>query len=128
MGIHERIKKLRKALDLTQVEFGSRIGIAQGHLTGLESGKKRVTEKTLKVICSIYGTSEKWLKNNEGEMFSKAPAEKLEKLTKIFGSLNPDFQSYVMQQIETLLELQYRKQSGETAEKLRKKGKTPKSE
>jgi len=128
MGMHERIKKLRKALDLTQVEFGSRIGIAQGHLTGLESGKKRVTEKTLKVICSIYGTSEKWLKNNEGEMFSKAPAEKLEKLTKVFGALAPDFQGYVMQQIETLLEMQYRKQSGEAAEKLRKKGKTSKAE
>ncbi|MDR0307722.1 MAG: helix-turn-helix domain-containing protein [Chitinispirillales bacterium] len=121
MTVNERIKQLRKALDLTQVEFGSKIGIAQGHLTGLESGKKRITEKTLKVICSVYGTSEKWLKHNEGEMFSTAPAEKIDKISKVFSKLNNELQNYVVHQIETLIELQYKQQSAASEKPKRRK-------
>jgi len=108
MPIGKRIKELRKYLKLTQVDFGGKIGIAQGHLTGIESGNKSVTEKTLKVICSVYGVSEKWMRNGEGQMFFKAPAQKIKKLTHLFCGLNHDFQNYAVQQTEILLDLQYK--------------------
>ena len=122
MSINVRIKEFRKSLKLTQTEFGSKIGVAQGHLTGLESGNKRITEKTVKVICSVYGVSEKWVKEGKGDMFSKVSAEKVERLTHLFYELVPDFQDYVLQQIEILLELQYRQ---ENAERNRKKKRKP---
>jgi len=121
MTINKRIRELRKGLRLTQIEFGRKVGVAQGHLTGLESGNKRVTEKTVKVICSVYGASEKWLREGVGEMLCKAPTEKIERLTNLFCKLCPDFQNYVMQQIEFLLELQYKQENdGKNRKKKRK--------
>ncbi|MCL2689997.1 MAG: helix-turn-helix domain-containing protein [Chitinispirillia bacterium] len=116
MAVNERIRELRKHLKLTQRKFGYNIGIAQGHLTGLESGSKRVTDKTLKTICSIYGVSEKWMRGGVGDMFFKASAEKVERFTSLFCKLAPDFQNFVQQQIEFLLELQYKQTSGKNIE------------
>jgi len=121
MTINARIRELRKSLKLTQSQFGSKIGVAQGHLTGLENGNKRVTEKTLLVICSIYGVSEKWIRNGSGEMFSRVPEEKIELLTSLFCELIPDFQNFVLQQIEFLLELQYRQGNAEKNKKKKRK-------
>lgn len=69
MTINDRIREVRKALGLTQVEFGERVGIVQGHLTSIENGKKNVTEKTVKVICATFSVSERWLRTGIGEMF-----------------------------------------------------------
>ena len=127
MTINKRIKEVRKSLKLTQINFGHKIGVAQGHLTGLENGSKRVTEKTLKVICSVYGVSEKWMREGAGEMFSKTPAEKIERLTRLFCELIPDFQSFVLQQIETLLELQYKQEEAKKNKKGKKTRKASKA-
>lgn len=74
MTINDRIKKLRKELNLTQVEFASYISLTQNHLTGIENGKRNVNNRTIKLICSTEWpnkkrVSEKWLEYGEGEMF-----------------------------------------------------------
>lgn len=69
MTINERVKQIRKALNLTQIEFGERVGISQGHLTSIENGKRVCTEKTIIVICATFGINEDWLRTGEGAMF-----------------------------------------------------------
>lgn len=69
MEINERVKMIRKSLGLTQSEFGEKIDVAQGYLTNIENGKRDVTEKILKLICSIYNVSEDWFRNGTGSMF-----------------------------------------------------------
>lgn len=69
--IGERLKALRKELKLTQIEFGGRIAVSQGHLTAMENGKRDVTDKTIKVICMEFNVSETWLRTGEGEMFAE---------------------------------------------------------
>ena len=68
MNINERVKILRKQLKLTQIQFGQKTAISQGHLTAIENGKREVTEKTIKVICSEFNINEAWLRTGEGEM------------------------------------------------------------
>jgi transcriptional regulator with XRE-family HTH domain len=75
MSINERIKTLRKALKLTQTEFGERVAIAQGHLTNIETGKREVTDKNVKIICLEFNVSENWLRNGEGDMFNNLSRE-----------------------------------------------------
>ena len=70
--IGERLKILRKELKLTQIDFGGRIAVSQGHLTAMENGKRDVTDKTLKVICMEFHVNEEWLRTGEGEMFSES--------------------------------------------------------
>ncbi len=69
MTINERVKQVRKALNLTQIEFGERVGISQGHLTSIENGKRVCTEKTIIVLCATFGINEDWLRTGEGTMF-----------------------------------------------------------
>jgi len=106
MTANQRVKALRKSLGLTQTVFGKRIGIVQGHLTGIESGEKRITETTMKAICAIFGVSEEWLRYGKGKMFTKADGDKIYTILSIFNELTPQYQSYALGQIKELLVMQ----------------------
>lgn len=69
MTENERVRELRKALGLTQIEFGDRVSVSQGHLTSVETGARAVTDKFIKLLHLEFGASENWLRTGEGEMF-----------------------------------------------------------
>lgn len=69
MNINERIKCLRKELNLNQEDFGEKVGIARGHMANIETGRREVTEKTLKVICLQFNVNEEWLRYGTGDVF-----------------------------------------------------------
>lgn len=85
MDINDRVRLVRNSLDLTQVEFGSKTGISQGHLTSIENGKRVVTEKTLKVICATFNVNEEWLRNGKGEMFERDEDAAVSQLAREFS-------------------------------------------
>ncbi|MCL2688451.1 MAG: helix-turn-helix domain-containing protein [Chitinispirillia bacterium] len=106
MSQSERIKKVRKHFEMTQADFGRKIGIVQGHLTGIERGRKCVTQKTIKVICATYGVSEEWLETGKGEMLDKNPEKKANGVLNVFNALSSEFQDYMLMQLKSLLTLQ----------------------
>lgn len=67
--MNERIKVLRKKLNLSQESFGERLGITGGGISKLESGQRNITEQMIKSICREFNVSYLWLKTGEGEMF-----------------------------------------------------------
>lgn len=67
--MNNRIKQLRKALDLTQQEFAKRIGSVQNTITGYESGRRNPSNAVITSICREFGVSENWLRYGEGDMF-----------------------------------------------------------
>lgn len=71
MTINERIRELRVALELSQPEFGKTIGLSQSSLTMIETGNRKVTDRTVTYICLAYNVSEKWLRTGEGKMFNE---------------------------------------------------------
>lgn len=73
--MHERIKKLRKSLDLTQREFGERIGVKGNTIAQYELGRNEPIDAVISLICREFGVSENWLRNGSGEMFEKVPEE-----------------------------------------------------
>lgn len=66
----DRIKELRKALKLTQVEFASKISIRQSTYAGYEAGKSKPSNPAIDNICKTFGVNEQWLRTGEGEMFA----------------------------------------------------------
>lgn len=60
---------MRKALDLTQAEFATRIGTTQASLTGYESGRRNPSSSVVNNICKEFHVSEIWLRTGSGEMF-----------------------------------------------------------
>lgn len=59
--MNERIKFLRKTLDLTQTEFSERIGLTPSAISKIESGERIPAENTIKLICATYHVSYRWL-------------------------------------------------------------------
>lgn len=85
MTINKRVKLLRKQLGLSQTEFGNKVGIAQGHMTNIETGRREVTEKSIKVICLQFNVNEEWLRTGNGEMFVEDDNTLLAQLSKQYN-------------------------------------------
>lgn len=69
----ERIKELRKALEIRQGDFAKKLSTTQGHISDIENGRKNLSDRTIKLICledwNGRTVNEDWLRTGEGEMF-----------------------------------------------------------
>ncbi|PYU30020.1 MAG: hypothetical protein DMG31_15175 [Acidobacteria bacterium] len=59
-AVGRRIRELR-GIDLTQREFGARIGVSQNYLSTMEHGKVQVGAEILLKIGREFGRSIEWL-------------------------------------------------------------------
>ena len=73
--MNERIKKLRKALNLTQQEFAERLNIGRGTLANYEVGRNEPIDAVVSLICREFNVNEAWLRAGEGEMFVQQSSE-----------------------------------------------------
>lgn len=73
--MNERIKKLRKALDMTQQEFAEGIGIKRNTMATYESGRNEPIDAVISLICTKYNVNENWLRTGEGDMFNEVPRD-----------------------------------------------------
>lgn len=106
--LSDRIKAVRKALKLSQREFGEKLGFSRDVISNLENGRVQPKELQLQHICQLYGVNPHWLKTGEGDMFDSHPGEaaKIEMAIRIFKTLRPEFQDYALDQIKRLAQLQ----------------------
>lgn len=73
--MYERIKKLRKALDLTQQKFADCLGMKQNTIATYEMGRSIPSDPTIKSICREFNVNETWLRTGAGEMFVQRDRE-----------------------------------------------------
>lgn len=85
LTINERVRTVRNALGLTQIDFGKRLAVAQSYLTNIETGKREVTEKIQKLICLEFNVSEEWLLTGKGEMFVESDSTIISQLSDEYG-------------------------------------------
>ena len=83
--MNERLKKLRKTLDLTQQEFANKIGIARGNIGAYEVGKNAPSDAVISLICKQFNVDENWLRTGEGEMFIKQTRD--EQIASFIGTI-----------------------------------------
>lgn len=88
----DRLKKLRKKLDMTQQEFADKIGIARGNIGAYEVGKNALSDAVISLICKTDfpngKVNESWLRTGEGgdeNMFIAAPRD--EQISNFVGKL-----------------------------------------
>lgn len=67
--MNERLKKLRKDLDLTQQEFSDKIGIKRNTLATYEAGRNKPIDAVVNLICREFNVNEEWLRDGQGDMF-----------------------------------------------------------
>lgn len=99
--MHERIKKLRKTLDLTQQEFADKIGVKRNTVGQWEIGRNSITDQVVFSICREFDVSEEWLRTGEGEMFERMTDQ--QKLLKYTGMLLKDKDSAIVNAIQSFI-------------------------
>ena len=85
---NERLKKLRKTLDLTQQEFADKIGIKRNTMAQYEIGRNEPIDAVIISICREFNVSENWLRTGEGEMFNSSDDEYIAMIDRIMAGEN----------------------------------------
>lgn len=70
--MNERIKQLRKDLNLTQDEFGAQIGMVKSGVSRLESGTTEPRDQTIRLICQQFHVRREWLVEGSGPMYMES--------------------------------------------------------
>ncbi len=65
----ERIRKVRKELDLTLEEFADKLGVTKQTISHVEDGLNNLTEQLTRRICREYHVNYEYLIYGKGEMF-----------------------------------------------------------
>lgn len=71
MNLGERVRILRKELNMTLEQFGERVGVGKTAISRIENGSNNLTDQMAKSICREFNVNEDWLRTGEGEMFEK---------------------------------------------------------
>ncbi|GLC88752.1 helix-turn-helix domain-containing protein [Lysinibacillus piscis] len=107
--INQRVKQIRTALNLSQAKFATAISISNSHIAGIELEHRKVNDRIIRLICITFNVNENWLKSGEGDMFKNPADTKFEMAMNVFKELNPDYQEFVLKQIDELLKIQNKK-------------------
>ena len=91
--MEERIKELRKALGLTQNDFGSRLGLSPNTVTNYETGRRVPSNQVFIGICREFNVREEWLRDGTGEMFNELSQD--EEVAYIVGQALPQAPDFI---------------------------------
>lgn len=104
----ERLKQLRKVLNIKQGDFAKKISTTQGHISDIENGRKNLSDRTIKLICleSWDGrkVNEDWLRTGEGgeeNMFIPEDMIYLQNVGKL-GSETNEFKKFYLNMMMNL--------------------------
>lgn len=101
--MNERLKKLRKTLDLTQQQLAEHLGVKRNTVAQWELGINAITEQVITSICREFDVNKEWLRTGEGEMFVIRSDE--EELAAFFGDILNDGSSFKKRFISALAAL-----------------------
>ena len=104
MSIAHRVRHIRKALNMTQEEFGQHLGIKREAITSVEIGRVSPSGLMITAICAKFNISEDWLRHGTGDMFLPPTHEK--ELAKFLSNLiERHDQDFVLQFLTVLTKL-----------------------
>lgn len=98
----ERVKTIRKSLDLTLEKFGEKLGVGKTAISKIEKNERNLTDQMTKSICREYHVNYDYLVYGDGEMFDDLPQTIIDELCMQYG-LN-DFDKSLVKTYITLPE------------------------
>jgi transcriptional regulator with XRE-family HTH domain len=69
INVNDRIKEIRKSLNLSQEEFGKRLGVSRGVVVNMELNRAEIKPLFIEHLCSVFSVNKEWLFSGRGEMF-----------------------------------------------------------
>ena len=102
--INSRIEFLIKDLEITKTSFAEQLHVSVAFISGLCSGVKNPSDRTISDICRVFGVSEAWLRDGTEPMYVARSAN--EELAILVNGLMSDADdSFRKRFITALLEL-----------------------
>lgn len=86
----DRLKLLRKALNLSQKEFADRLGIRNATISNYEIGRNEPVDSVYRLIVREFRVNEAWLRSGEGEMFASDDRAVIDRLREALPNLIDD--------------------------------------
>jgi transcriptional regulator with XRE-family HTH domain len=103
--IQSRLVELRDELGIKQNEFAKKIGLTNSAVSMIESGRNPLTESNIKLICSMFGVRENWLRTGQGSMFISNSLITNDIISK-FEQLSPELQNRIISYMDGLIDAQ----------------------
>lgn len=88
-SIGVRIKELREYLGMSGSAFAESVGLSRGALSNIERNVNGVSDRTVRLICSIYKVEYFWLTEGSGNMLVNSTDALIEELA-AENQLSPD--------------------------------------
>ncbi len=105
MTIGERVKELRKQINLTQQAFADRLNLKRNTVGSYEVNVVEPSDRTISDICREFNVNETWLRTGEGEMFNQITQS--EKLAAFLADITANEEdSFKRQFVEVLADLE----------------------
>ena len=101
----QRIARLRKDKNITQVQLAETLGVAQQTLAHYEVGRLRLAVTTLATLAkALEVTVEELIEEHTTTRHKRGPASKLEQQLEQISSLPRAKQQFVIQMLDTVLQ------------------------
>lgn len=66
--VGSRIKQIRKKAGLNQTAFGKMVHVSAAHISGIEKGKEKSSDRLINLIAIKFDVNEEWIKFGTGPM------------------------------------------------------------
>ena len=83
--MNNRIKEIRRKAELTQTQFGERIGLQQNSIARIEAGTRVPSEAVIKAICREFHIRLEWLMHGEGPMNVPTASKTLDEVARRYS-------------------------------------------
>ncbi len=71
--VGERVRLMRKQLDMTQEQMAQRLGIGKAALSMIETGKARLSARNKNILVQDFNVNPDWIETGDGKMFNAEP-------------------------------------------------------
>lgn len=85
--MNERIRLLRKELDLSQDDFGYKLGVSRDVIKNIEYNKTVPKPAFVDLICERFKVSKEWLETGNGNMFDESHPSSDEQIADFIGDV-----------------------------------------
>ena len=85
MTANERVRELRKVLNLSQTKFGEKLGVSKDVIVNIELERVELKELMLNLICKTFNVSPLCLSEGYGDKFIETPQILIDDLANEFN-------------------------------------------
>ena len=99
--MNSRVRELRENLGKSQEDFAKSLDLSRNFINQVENGKKNLSSRSIKALCTLYDVNEEWLINGTGEMFIEKTSD--EQIAEMLADIQLSGEDYFKHRLASAL-------------------------